>query len=127
MPGTRAEAETWALDWIDAWNRRDLDAVLGQFDDNVVFSSPRVREVTGSSAVQGKDALRGYWEPPIIAAHSLRFELERIVWDAVTRELGIVHNAEIDGKHALFVDLLTFAEDGRIVRGEGLYGVPPEG
>ena len=37
----RTQAVECAHRWIDAWNKRDVDAVLEHFEEDVVFSSPR--------------------------------------------------------------------------------------
>jgi ketosteroid isomerase-like protein len=31
-----------ALDWIEGWNRHDLDAILSHYADDVEFTSPFV-------------------------------------------------------------------------------------
>jgi len=36
------EARKAAKDWCDAWNRRDLDAIMDHYSDEVEFSSPTV-------------------------------------------------------------------------------------
>jgi ketosteroid isomerase-like protein len=58
---TSEEARAFALRWNEAWNRRDLEAVLADFDGNVVFTSPTALVVTGAGTVCGKEALRAYW------------------------------------------------------------------
>jgi ketosteroid isomerase-like protein len=37
---TTPEAAGFAEEWSAAWNRRDVDAVLAHFHDDVVFTSP---------------------------------------------------------------------------------------
>ena len=37
-----------AADWCDAWNRRDLDAIMEHYADDVEFSSPTVNQEVGS-------------------------------------------------------------------------------
>lgn len=39
---SQEDAEAMARDWIAAWNRRDLDAILKHYDGSVQFLSPRV-------------------------------------------------------------------------------------
>ena len=36
----RAEIEAFVVGWIDAWNRRDIDAVPAHFADGVTFHEP---------------------------------------------------------------------------------------
>jgi ketosteroid isomerase-like protein len=58
----REDAEAYARLWADDWNRRDLDAVLEHFADDVTFSSPKAEQTVGAPTVRGKDALRAYWQ-----------------------------------------------------------------
>ena len=37
---TRGEIDDYVAEWIDAWNRRDVEAVLKHFADSVEFVSP---------------------------------------------------------------------------------------
>ena len=73
-------ARRFAEDWLDAWNAHDLDAILGHFRDDVVFSSPmaaRLRE--GSDGVVcGKAALRDYWAEGLRRIPDLHFEIESL-------------------------------------------------
>jgi hypothetical protein len=36
---THEEALAWAEQWIDEWNRHDVEAVLAHFADDVEFNS----------------------------------------------------------------------------------------
>ncbi len=36
----RGEIDAFVAGWIDAWNRRDIEAVLAHFADDVRFTSP---------------------------------------------------------------------------------------
>ena len=38
---TRTEAVEYVRRWAEAWNRRDIEAVLEQFAEDVVFSKPQ--------------------------------------------------------------------------------------
>ncbi|MEZ5752097.1 MAG: nuclear transport factor 2 family protein, partial [Paracoccaceae bacterium] len=60
---TPQDAETRARDWCDAWNRRDLDAVLDHYAEDVTIRSPLVAQRVGTpdGVLQGKAALRAYF------------------------------------------------------------------
>ena len=48
---TEIDAVAFSRAWVDAWNRRDIEAVLAHFHDDAVFSSPiaqRIGPMTGS-------------------------------------------------------------------------------
>jgi hypothetical protein len=70
------DAQRFADSWIDAWNAHDVDAVLGPFADDVVFTSPvAARLLGGTGVVRGKEALRAYWQQALRHVPDLRFEL----------------------------------------------------
>ncbi|HEX5049396.1 MAG TPA: nuclear transport factor 2 family protein, partial [Gammaproteobacteria bacterium] len=39
---TQDFAQTFAHEWIDAWNSHDLDRILSHYADDFVMSSPRI-------------------------------------------------------------------------------------
>jgi hypothetical protein len=71
------EPSVFAEAWLKAWNRRDVDAVLAHFHDDVVFTSPVAARVMPDSkgVVRGKAALREYWRAALKTMPFLRFEL----------------------------------------------------
>ncbi len=121
----RDEARHYAEAWADAWNRRDLEAVLENFQDDVVFSSPRALQIVGAGTIHGKGALREYWRAALGSVGSLRFSVVRILWDPDAAELSIVYDREIDGRRDRASEVLRFGASGRVVRGEVFYGVIP--
>jgi ketosteroid isomerase-like protein len=84
---TRDDAFEYARRWTEAWNSRDLDAVLDHFDEEVTFSSPKALEAVGAPTVPGKAALRKYWVTALQTVTSLRFTLLRVIWDPDSSEL----------------------------------------
>ncbi len=76
----RKWAEHFAADWIGAWNRHDLDAILSHYADDVVFRSPRIALVMGEAVdfVAGKPALARYWGKALAQASDLHFTADRL-------------------------------------------------
>src|SRR5688500_1420487 len=120
---TREDAETFAARWAEAWNARAIETVLAHFHESVVFTSPTALVVVGSPIVRGKDALRAYWTAALGRIGSLRFTVDRVLWDPVRRELGIIYTSEIDGNHKRVSENLTFDENGQVVAAEVFHGV----
>jgi ketosteroid isomerase-like protein len=85
---TRDFADTFANDWLSAWNERDIDRILSHYADDVVFHSPRIALVMGNDAmsVHGKKALQTYWTGALSRARQLFFTVDDILVssDAVT-------------------------------------------
>ena len=54
----RAELLRYAQQWAEAWNRRDLEALLEHFKDDVVFSSPKAVQTVGVLMVNATERRR---------------------------------------------------------------------
>ena len=63
MDLTQAYAQSKAQNWVDAWNRRDLDTVMAHYADDVSVCSPLVKRRLQKSDgwLHGKSALRDYF------------------------------------------------------------------
>lgn len=55
---------------------------------------------------------------------SLRFVVDRALWDAERRELAIIYTASIDGRVKRVSENLTFGTGGKIVAAEVFHGIP---
>jgi uncharacterized protein (TIGR02246 family) len=120
---SRDEVDKFVEDWIEAWNRRDAEAVLEHFADKAEFVSPTAAAVVGNPCVRGRDALREYWQAALARAGSIKFTLDRALYDADRRELAIVYSREIDGAIDRACELLTFDAAGFVLLGEAMHGV----
>jgi hypothetical protein len=75
------QALSWAQEWIDAWNRRDIDAIIRHYGPHVEFRSPFVRALCGepSGTLRGRASLQAYFQQGLAAYPELRFELLRVL------------------------------------------------
>jgi len=111
------EPDTFADDWLTAWNRHDVDAVLAHFHDDVIFTSPVAARVIPNSngVVRGKSALREYWRAALEIMPDLHFEIVGVYHG----ESVVVINYRNQGG-GLVNEVLEF--DGALVRrGHGTY------
>ena len=120
---TREEANAFAVEWAAAWNERAVERVLGRFSENITFTSPTALAVVGTGTVRGKAALRAYWTSAMSRIGSLRFAIDRVVFDPVTRELAIVYGSDIDGRTRRVSENLLFGSDGLILSAEVFHGM----
>ena len=120
---TRSEAERFAADWAAAWNERAVETVLEHFHQDVTFTSPTALAVVGAATVRGKDALRAYWTTALARIGSLRFTVDRVLWDPERRELAILYTSQIDGKAKRVSENLIFDADGLVQAAEVFHGV----
>jgi hypothetical protein len=120
---TREQARAFADEWAAAWNELAVERVLSHFDEDVSFTSPTALAVVGVATVRGKQALREYWSAAVARVGSLHFAVDRVLWDAGTRELAIIYESERGGRRKRVSENLTFGADGRIVSAEVFHGV----
>jgi len=120
---TREQARAFADDWAAAWNELAVERVLSHFDEDVSFTSPTALAVVGVATVRGKQALREYWNAAVARVESLHFAVDRVLWDAGTRELAIIYESERGGRRKRVSENLTFGADGRVVSAEVFHGV----
>jgi ketosteroid isomerase-like protein len=119
---TRNAIPAFAQNWIDAWNRRDLEAVLAHYADDARFTSPRAQATVGTATVVGKAALRDYWRAALAGIETLSFALDHTLWDDERQELVIVYTAAIDGRSRRAGEFMRFDPAGFIVAAEAMYG-----
>ena len=115
---TEEQAAAFGRDWIDAWNRHDLDAILAHYDDAVVFCSPFVVKIAGeaSGMLRGKAALRPYFAEALKKYPDLNFTDLRAL--AGVSSITLTYRS-VAGLHAAEVMALNPA--GRVVRVDAHY------
>lgn len=103
--------------WVRNWNNHDVEAVLDDFDDDVVFTSPVAARLFPETlgVVRGKAALRQYWTVAIERIPDLRFSVEGVYQGVNT----IVINYRNQNDN-LVNESLTFKDDV-VVEGHGTY------
>jgi hypothetical protein len=111
------EAAGFADEWCAAWNRRDVEAVLAHFHDDVVFTSPYAAEFVPGSAgvVRGKAALREYWCAALAAVPDLHFDVIDVY-----RGVSVLVINYRNQKGGLVNEVLEFEAD-LVRRGHGTY------
>jgi ketosteroid isomerase-like protein len=115
--------ETFARDWIAAWNRSDVEAILDHYADDATFVSPLAATVTGNPEVRRKDALRAYWTKALHSLKSpLRFALESFIWDEGNQTLVIVYVSTEPQRKVRKCELMHFKTNLLIDRGEAFAG-----
>ncbi|ABF43124.1 conserved hypothetical protein [Candidatus Koribacter versatilis Ellin345] len=123
---TREQAHEFATQWAAAWNRRDVEAVLAHFADDVEFISPKAQQFVGRSVLKGKAELRNYWETALKQINDIRFTLDSVFVGPGEREIAVLYTSRLNGRASRAMEIMRFHEDGLIVRGEAMYGVTIE-
>jgi ketosteroid isomerase-like protein len=112
------DPNSYADQWVWAWNAHDIEAVLDHFSDDVVFTSPVAARVVPESGgvVRGKAALRDYWTTAIGQQANLHFELIGVY----SGESTLVINYR-NHRSQLVNEVLSFGADGLVREGHGTY------
>jgi ketosteroid isomerase-like protein len=105
--------------WAAAWNAHDLEAVPAHFAEEAEFSSPMITVLTRcqEGTRYGRQVLRAYWTEGLAKLWDLRFTLEDM---RVGIDTAVVHHRNERGRAV--AEVLTFGQDGLVVRGQGTYG-----
>lgn len=74
---TRDSAWEFAHEWLDAWNKHDVDLIMKHYADSIEFCSPVVQKVLGDpkGVVSGVDNLRDYFAKQLKKFSTLHFQL----------------------------------------------------
>jgi ketosteroid isomerase-like protein len=113
------QAEGLAREWVEAWNRHDLEGIVAHYSDSVVLSSPRVVDLLGDpeGALEGKDALRAYFDRGLKAIPDLKFEL----LDVLTGVDGLtIYYGNQTGRHV--AEIMSLDDRGLVSRVTVHYG-----
>lgn len=67
----------FAHEWLDAWNKHDVDLIMKHYADSIEFCSPVVQKVLGDpkGVVSGIDNLRDYFTKQLKKFATLHFQL----------------------------------------------------
>lgn len=73
----RDKAWEFAHEWLEAWNKHDVDLIMKHYADSIEFCSPVVQKVLGDpkGVVKGKDNLRDYFSRQLKKFATLHFQL----------------------------------------------------
>jgi ketosteroid isomerase-like protein len=118
----RIEANEFAANWISAWNKKDVNAVLEHYVDDAKFISPKAATFVGSPFVEGKNALSQYWLLAAKKIEKIEFTLDHIVWDSDASALVIFYEANLNGVRSRACETMTFDSSGKQISGEAMYG-----
>ena len=116
-----SDANEFAQDWVDAWNSHDLTRILEHYEDDVVLTSPRAKEIIGAKdgTVRGKPALADYFRAGLTKMPDLTFSLVR-AYASVTSV--VVEYRTKDGRHG--AEFMDFSAGGRVSRVIAHYATP---
>lgn len=115
--GMNVDAVAFSERWVRNWNAHDVDAVLADFHDDVVFTSPVAAKLLPETrgVVRGKAALRQYWTEAVAHIPDLRLTVDG-VYQGVDTIVIAYRNQNGDRVN----EVLTFRDDA-VIEGHGTY------
>ena len=106
------DLDHFAARWIEDWNSRDIDRVVGHYAKDGEFRSLRAESLVGNGIVKGRDALRAYWGMALQKRPALKFHLKTAF--VGYRAIAIHYGDEL-GRDV--VETLLFDEHGQATTG----------
>ena len=105
------DAQTFANEWVEAWNAHDLDRILAHYSEDFEIVTPMIKISLGvdTSSLKGKVAIADYWRAALEKMPDLHFEL----LDVCTGVNSIaVYYKSVMGK--LAVEVMEFDATGKV-------------
>lgn len=123
LAGGRVDAVGVAHAWLEAFNAKDLDALLGLYATGAVHISPKLRErrpETGGQIV-GVEALRAWWADAFERLPTLRYRALTVIGEG--RSVFLEYVREVKGQDDLVVaERYDLGPAGLIVRSHVFHG-----
>lgn len=112
------EAQTFAAEWVAAWNAHDIDAVLAHYADDFTITTPMIKNLLGipSGTLQGKPAVGDYWRAAIRKIPDLQFSIIETTCGVDT--VSIYYDAVL-GRRA--IETFFFNAEGKVCKALATY------
>jgi len=115
-------AESFAREWIAAWNSHDLDRVLEHYEDDFEMHSPFIPVLAGepSGKLKGKAVVGAYWAEALRKVPNLHFEL--------VTALGGMNSVTVyyKGHQSMAAEVLHFGSSGKVRAAFAHYSTAPK-
>lgn len=120
MKITRQFAKNFADEWVQAWNNKDIEAIMSHYVDSVVFSSPFIlkAQINDKGTIQGKSELRKYFESALVKNPNLHFDLKHIMVGIKSITLIYTRKGTMLASEAMILN-----DEGKVVEGLSHYSV----
>lgn len=107
--------ESIALQWFEAFNTHNLEQLLSLYDDQAQHFSPKlkVRQPETNGLIQGKDALRAWWQDAFDRIPSLQYQVNTLT--ANDERVFMEYTRMTEGDPNMLVAEVLEIKNGRIV------------
>ena len=114
MKITRQFAKRFTEEWVQAWNDKDIEAIMGHYAGDVVFSSPFILKarINDTGTIHGKSELRKYFEKALEKNPDLHFDLKHSM--VGIKSITLIYTRK---KTMLASEAMILNDEGKIVEG----------
>lgn len=111
-----------ALQWFAAFNTHDLETLLALYADDAQHYSPKLklRQPATNGLINGKPALRAWWQDAFDRLPTLRYEVLRITADET--QVFMEYMRHVEGEEDLRVGEVLEITDGLITASRVYHG-----
>lgn len=108
---TEQAAQSFATQWIDAWNRHDLTAIMELYSNDIRFYSPYIIKLgmNDQGVITRKDELEKYFGKALGIYTDLHFELREVLTGA---DSVILYYKSVSNRMA--AEMMELDESGKI-------------
>lgn len=112
------QAQTFAAEWVAAWNAHDIEAVLAHYTDDFTMTTPMIKNLLGipSGTLQGKPAVGNYWRAALRKIPDLQFSIIETTCGVDT--VSIYYDAVL-GRRA--IETFFFNAEGKVCKALATY------
>ena len=111
-----------ALQWFEAFNAHNLEKLLALYDEAAQHYSPKlkIRQPETKGFLQGKSALRLWWQDAFDRLPSLQYEVQKLTADEA--QVFMEYTRHLAGEEDLQVGEVLEIENGKIVYSRVYHG-----
>ena len=119
---TEALAKTIALAWLQAFNNKDIQALVALYHANATHVSPKLRTRSPETRglVQGAQALREWWNDAFLKLPSLHYQLTRLTFGP--SNVFIEYTRTVQGEEDVCIAELLEIKDQLILHSRVFHG-----
>jgi ketosteroid isomerase-like protein len=111
-----------ANQWMEHFNDRNLDGLLDLYHPQATHYSPKLkqRQPETNGLIQGKEALRGWWQDAFTRLPTLYYDLERLT--ASDDRVLMEYKRQLRGEADLLVAEVLRIDSGLIIESRVYHG-----
>ena len=104
-----------AIQWFDAFNNHDLEALLALYHNNAEHYSPKlkVHHPETNGLIIGKEALRNWWQDAFQRLPNLQYQIIRIMND--DEQVFMEYTRQTPGEEDMRIGEVLIIKDNKII------------